>query len=75
MTEKERRGDPVILSGYISEYRFLSTQSKTVGTNRRKLTNVHVKRKVKVMTARYKPNVENFFERSCYSTTLPGIKR
>ena len=71
LKKKKRTSDPIILSGSISEYRCISSISRT-GIGRRKLKFANIKRKVKLMSLRYNADIEQFLERSDNSTTLPG---
>jgi hypothetical protein len=72
LKKKKRTSDPIILSGSISEYRCISSISRTTGIGRRKLKFANIKRKVKLMSLRYNADIEQFLERSDNSTTLPG---
>ena len=72
LKKKKRTSDPIILSCSISEYRCISSISRTTGIGRRKLKFVNIKRKVKLMSLRYKTDIKQFLERSDNSTTLPG---
>ena len=72
LKKKKRTSDPIILSGSISEYRCISSISRTTGIGRRKLKFANIKRKVKLMSLRYKADIEQFLKRSDNSTTLPG---
>ena len=74
LKSKKRSDDPVILSRSFSEYRCISTLSKATGIHRKKLRNAHLKRKAKLMSAKYRDQVHTFLERTDNSTTMPGKK-
>jgi hypothetical protein len=74
LKKKKRTSDPIILSGSISEYRCISSISRTTGIGRRKLKFANIKRKVKLMSLRYKADIEQFLERSDNSTTVARKK-